>query len=139
MRLTLSIPSFGIFFPAGRLHEVIDLARGAEAAGVDTVIVPDHVVMSENTGTYEWGPFPFPIDVPWLEPLTVFAAIAGATSRGRLDLGATLAGAHELAVAGATDVQLPMLAFVRRPEQLDTFFGELAERWAGMQAGKGAS
>jgi len=298
MRLTLSIPSFGPFFPAGRLHEVIDLARGAEAAGVDTVIVPDHVVMSENTGAYEWGPFPFPIEVPWLEPLTVLAAIAGATSRvrlatgiliaplrpaillaktaatldvlsrGRLDLGvgvgwqreefdaagiafderaqrlddtlaacrvlwrdspasfssetvrfekiwceprpvqpggvpvwfsgtlhrrnlerivrwgdgwipimnatradlsegalrladafakagrdagalkvrgslevrpgagqrpdlaATLAGAHELAAAGATDVQLPMLAFVRRPEQLDAFFAALGEQWA---------
>jgi len=48
MRLTLSIPSFGPFFPPGRLHEVIDLARRAEAAGVDTVIVPDHVVMGEQ-------------------------------------------------------------------------------------------
>jgi hypothetical protein len=30
------------------------------------VIIPDHVVMSEHTEAYEWGPFPFPIDVPWL-------------------------------------------------------------------------
>jgi hypothetical protein len=37
VRLTLSIPSFGPFFPPGRLHEVIELARRAEAAGVDTV------------------------------------------------------------------------------------------------------
>jgi probable F420-dependent oxidoreductase len=298
VRLTLSIPSFGPFFPAGRLHEVIDLARRADVAGVDTVIVPDHVVMSEHTEKYEWGPFPFPIEVPWLEPLTVLAAIAGATtrvrlatgiliaplrpaivlakiaatldvlSRGRLELGvgvgwqreeydaagldfetrgqrlddtiaacrvlwrdspaafasehvsfekiwceprplqpggipvwfsgtllkrnverivrwgdgwipimtatradlaegakrladafasagrdpkqlkvrgsletkmgangrpdlaATLAGAHELAAAGATDVQLGMLAFVRKPEQQEAFFAELAERWA---------
>ncbi len=300
MRLTLSIPSFGPFFPPGRLHEVIDLARRAEAAGIDTVIVPDHVVMGEHTEAYGWGPFPFPTSVPWLEPLTVLAAIAGATSRvrlaigilivplrpaivlakaaatldvlsqGRLDLGvgvgwqreeflaagldfdsraqrlddtiaacralwrespasfssetvsfekiwceprpvqlggipiwfsgtlharnvsrivrwgdgwipimtatrgdladgarrladafaragrdastlrvrgslearmgangrpdlaATLAGAHELAAAGATDVQLGLLAFVRRPEQLDAFFGELRERWAAV-------
>jgi probable F420-dependent oxidoreductase len=91
MRLTLSIPSFGPFFPPGRLHEVIDLARRAEAAGVDTVIVPDHVVMSEHTEAYEWGPFPFPIEVPWLEPLTVLAAIAGATSRVRLATGILIA------------------------------------------------
>src|SRR5258705_13063856 len=87
MRLTLSIPSFGPFFPAGRLHEVVDLARRADAAGVDTVIVPDHVVMSEHTEAYEWGPFPFPIEVPWLEPLTVLAATAGATARLRLPTG----------------------------------------------------
>jgi alkanesulfonate monooxygenase SsuD/methylene tetrahydromethanopterin reductase-like flavin-dependent oxidoreductase (luciferase family) len=91
MRLVLSIPSFGPFFGPGRLHEVIELARGAEAAGVDTVIVPDHVVMSENTDAYAWGPFPFPIDVPWLEPMTVLAAIAGATSRLRLATGILIA------------------------------------------------
>ena len=71
MRLTLSIPSFGPFFPPGRMHEVIGLARMAEAAGVDSVIVPDHVVMGERTDRYEWGPFPFPVEAPWLEPLTV--------------------------------------------------------------------
>ncbi|MGH8311420.1 MAG: hypothetical protein ACRETX_16705 [Steroidobacteraceae bacterium] len=85
MRLTLSIPSFGPFFPPGRLHELIDLARRAEVAGVDTVIVPDHVVMSERVEAY---------------------------------------------AAGATDVQLGLLAFVRKPEQLEAFFGELRERRA---------
>jgi probable F420-dependent oxidoreductase len=105
VRLTLSIPSFGPFFPPGRLHEVIDCARRAEAAGVDTVIVPDHVVMSEHTEAYEWGPFPFPIEVPWLEPLTVLAAIAGATARVRLATGiliAPLRPAIVLAKAAAT-------------------------------------
>ena len=38
--------------------------------------------------------------------------------------------AHELAAAGATDAQLGLLAFVRKPEQLDAFFAELRERWA---------
>jgi hypothetical protein len=51
-------------------------------------------------------------------------------ANGRPDLAATLAGAHELAAAGATDVQLGMLAFVRKPEQQEAFFAELAERWA---------
>ena len=90
-RLTLSIPSFGPFFPPGRLHEIVDLARRAEAAGVDTVILPDHVVMGDRTDRYEWGPFPFPVDVPWLEPLTVLSAIAGATSTLRLATGILIA------------------------------------------------
>ncbi|MBW2536925.1 MAG: hypothetical protein JRI55_35900, partial [Deltaproteobacteria bacterium] len=36
--------------------------------------------------------------------------------------------------AGASDLQLPLLAFVRRPEQLGDWFAELAERWAGVRA-----
>jgi probable F420-dependent oxidoreductase len=110
MRLTLSIPSFGPFFPAGRLHEVIDLARAAEEAGVDTVIVPDHVVMSENTEAYAWGPFPFPIDVPWLEPLTVLAAIAGATSRVRLATGILIAPLRPAIVLAKTAATLDVLS-----------------------------
>ena len=110
MRLTLSIPSFGPFFPAGRLHEVIDCARRADAAGVDTVIVPDHVVMSEHTEKYEWGPFPFPIEVPWLEPLTVLAAIAGATSRVRLATGILIAPLRPAIVLAKTIATLDVLS-----------------------------
>lgn len=110
LRLTLSIPSFGPFFPVGRLHEVIDLARAAEEAGVDTVIVPDHVVMGENTDAYAWGPFPFPIDVPWLEPLTVLAAIAGATSRVRLATGILIAPLRPAIVLAKTAASLDVLS-----------------------------
>ena len=54
-------------------------------------------------------------------------------ANGRADLAATLAGVHELAAAGATDVQLGLLAFVRKPEQQDAFFAELKERWSAIQ------
>jgi len=110
MRLVLSIPSFGPFFGTGRLHEVIDLARAAEAAGVDTVIVPDHVVMGENTEAYAWGPFPFPIDVPWLEPMTVLAAIAGATSTLRLATGILIAPLRPAIVLAKTAATLDVLS-----------------------------
>jgi probable F420-dependent oxidoreductase len=110
IRLTLSIPSFGPFFPLGRLHEVVDTARRAEAAGVDIVIVPDHVVMSEHVENYEWGPFPFPIEVPWLEPLTVLAAIAGATSRVRLATGILIAPLRPAIVLAKTAATLDVLS-----------------------------
>lgn len=110
MRLTLGIPSFGPFFPAGRLHEVVDLARRAEAAGVDTVSVPDHVVMGEHTEAYPWGPFPFPVDVPWLEPLTVLAAIAGATRRVRLATGILIAPLRPAIVLAKTAATLDVLS-----------------------------
>jgi len=110
VRLTLSIPSFGPFFPPGRLHEIVDCARRAEASGVDTVIVPDHVVMSEHTEAYEWGPFPFPIEVPWLEPLTVLAAIAGATSRVRLATGILIAALRPAIVLAKSVATLDVLS-----------------------------
>jgi probable F420-dependent oxidoreductase len=110
MRLTLSIPSFGPFFPKGRMHEVVELARGAEAAGVDTLIVPDHVVMGERTDRYEWGPFPFPVEAPWLEPLTVLAAIAGATRRVRLATGILVAPLRPAVLLAKTAATLDVLS-----------------------------
>ena len=109
-RLTLSIPSFGPFFPPDRLHEVVDLARRAEEAGVDTLIVPDHVVMGDRTDRYSWGPFPFAIDVPWLEPLTLLAAIAGATTRVRLATGILIAPLRPAAVLAKTVATLDVLS-----------------------------
>jgi alkanesulfonate monooxygenase SsuD/methylene tetrahydromethanopterin reductase-like flavin-dependent oxidoreductase (luciferase family) len=53
----------------------------------------------------------------------------------RPDLGATLGGAHELARRGATDVQLPMLAFVRTPDALRDWFDELSTRWREVTRG----
>jgi hypothetical protein len=47
----------------------------------------------------------------------------------RPHLARTLAGAHELATCGATEVQLPLLAFVRTPEHLPAFFDELRAAW----------
>lgn len=109
-RLTLSIPSFGPFFPPGRLHEVVALAQRAEAAGVDSVIVPDHVVMGERTDRYAWGPFPFPIETPWLEPLSVLAAIAGATERLRLATGILIAPLRPAPVLAKTVATLDVLS-----------------------------
>ena len=110
MRLTLSIPTFGPFYPRGRMHEVLELARGAEAAGVDSLIVPDHVVMGERTDRYEWGPFPFPVEAPWLEPLTVLAAIAAVTRRVRLATGILVAPLRPAALLAKTAATLDVLS-----------------------------
>ncbi len=84
LSFTVNLPSFGPFFPKGELHRVVDLARMAEASGIDSVNLPDHVVMGPNTHSYRWGSFPFPEPgVPWLEPLTVIAAMSAVTSRLR--------------------------------------------------------
>jgi probable F420-dependent oxidoreductase len=106
----LAIPSYGSFFPRDRLHEVVALATMAEEAGVDTVVVPDHVVMSDRTDRYRWGRFPLPVDAPWLEPLTVLAAIAGATERVRLATGILIAPLRPAALLAKTAATLDVLS-----------------------------
>jgi probable F420-dependent oxidoreductase len=87
-KTTLSLTIAGLhrwFGPDPRVY--VDVARAAEDAGVDQVVLADHVVMGARTDRYPYGEFPFPPDDPWIEPLTTLAAIAGATSRVRLGTG----------------------------------------------------
>ncbi len=53
---------------------------------------------------------------------------------GRPDLEKTLLGARDLGVRGATEVQLQMLAFVRKPAGISVFFEELRETWGAVKA-----
>ncbi|WP_214412808.1 TIGR03619 family F420-dependent LLM class oxidoreductase [Sphaerisporangium fuscum] len=103
--LSVTLPNFGGLLPRGEWRRYLDLARMAEDEGVERVVVVDHVVMGRNTHAYPWGRFPGTPEEPWLEPLTVLSAVAGATSRLRLATGvliAPLRGAALLAKTAAT-------------------------------------
>jgi probable F420-dependent oxidoreductase len=89
--LTLGLPNFGAFLAPNEWHTFIDLARAAEDAGVDRVVLVDHVVMGPNTDAYSWGRFPTPPGAPWLEPMTLLAAMASVTSTVRLATGILIA------------------------------------------------
>jgi probable F420-dependent oxidoreductase len=89
--LTVGLPNFGAFYARDGWHRFIDLAGAADAAGVDRIVVVDHVVMGPNTDAYNWGKFPTPPDAPWLEPMTVLAAVAAVTTRVRLATGILIA------------------------------------------------
>ena len=86
--LRISLGVFGLerLF-GGDPRAMIEVAQQAEAAGVDQINFTDHVVMSARTDRYPFGKFPLPPEYPWFEPLTMLAAIAGATSRIRLATG----------------------------------------------------
>jgi alkanesulfonate monooxygenase SsuD/methylene tetrahydromethanopterin reductase-like flavin-dependent oxidoreductase (luciferase family) len=82
--LSVGLANFGATYAPGEWKQFIDLARAAEDAGIDRIVVVDHVVMGPHTENYVWGKFPVPPDAPWLERLTVLASVAAVTTRLRL-------------------------------------------------------
>ncbi|HTK16692.1 MAG TPA: TIGR03619 family F420-dependent LLM class oxidoreductase [Acidimicrobiia bacterium] len=89
--LTIGLANYGSLFPADEWYRFVDLARAADDAGVDRIVVVDHVVMGPHTENYAWGTFPVPPEAPWYEPLIVLAAVASATTRVRLATGILIA------------------------------------------------
>ena len=72
---------------AGDIRQVIDFVHEADEAGLDQVVVSDHVVMGERSDRYPYGAFPVAPDYPWFEPMTTLAAMASVTRRVRLAIG----------------------------------------------------
>ncbi|TVT44554.1 TIGR03619 family F420-dependent LLM class oxidoreductase [Amycolatopsis rhizosphaerae] len=89
---------------------MIAAAETAEAAGVDRLVVVDHVVMGPDTDAYSWGSFPTEPDSPWLEPLTTLAVLAGRTRRIRLATGVVVAALRGAAVLAKTAATLDLLS-----------------------------
>lgn len=92
--LTVGLPSFGDLLAPDRLCEVVDMAVAVEQAGLDGVVVPEHVVMGPNTADYPWGDFPVPPEAPWLDALTVLTTVAARTERIRLQTGILIPAAR---------------------------------------------
>ncbi|WP_406297363.1 TIGR03619 family F420-dependent LLM class oxidoreductase [Embleya sp. NBC_00888] len=104
VQLSIGLPNFGTW-PADDWRGFVDVGRAADDAGIDRIVLVDHVVMGPNTQNYTWGRFPTPPEAAWPEPLTLLAAIAAVTSNVRLATGilvAPLRGATLLAKTAAT-------------------------------------
>ena len=83
------LPCYG---PFATRESLIRVAREAEACGLESVFVSDHVVLPfEATSAYEGsrsGAFPIPPTAAFLEPLTALAVVAAVTER--VSLGTTV-------------------------------------------------
>lgn len=108
--ISVSLLNFSTTAPGRAWSALIDQARVADAAGVDRLIVVDHVVMGEHIEAYDGGPFPTPPGGDWLEPLTTLSVIAGATSRIRLSTGILIAALRPPAVLAKTAATLDVLS-----------------------------
>jgi len=92
------------------LAAVVDVARAADEAGIDHVVMPDHLAMGTRTDRYPFGKFPYPPDEPWLEPLSVLAAMASATERVRLATGLLIAPLRSPLVVARTVATIDVLS-----------------------------
>lgn len=107
--LTLGLPSFGRA-PGGDWRGLLDLARMADDAGIDRVVVTDHVVNGPHVDDYPWGRFPVGPDADWLEPLTTLTAVAAVTGRVRLATGIVIASLRPAALLAKTVATLDVLS-----------------------------
>jgi len=117
LQLALGLPSFTAQAPAS-WDFVLDQARLLDEAGVDRLLVSDHVVFGERLEEYgrpeiggqAGGRQPTGPDGHWLEPLTTLAVVAGATSRIRLRTNVLLAALRRPVVLAKSAATLDVLS-----------------------------
>jgi probable F420-dependent oxidoreductase len=97
---------------------MVSEARVLDAAGVDRLVVSDHVVFGEKLDEYSrselggqaGGRQPTGPDGSWLEPLTTLAVLAGLTTQIRLGTSILLAGLRRPVVLAKTASTLDVLS-----------------------------
>jgi alkanesulfonate monooxygenase SsuD/methylene tetrahydromethanopterin reductase-like flavin-dependent oxidoreductase (luciferase family) len=97
-QLSAALVSYAAEEPGG-WTAMLDTARLYDRAGIDRLVISDHVVFGEQldaygnpaTGGTRGGKQPTGPDGHWLEPLTTLSVIAGSTERVRLSTGIILA------------------------------------------------
>ena len=117
IQLSTGVPSFAAEDP-GSWHHLFDAARVADQAGVDRLVVSDHVVMGEHLEEYgrpeiggqAGGKQPTGPDGPWLEPLTTLSVLAGMTTRIRLGTNILVAALRRPTVLAKTLATLDVLS-----------------------------
>ena len=108
-QVSIQIPTFAQDDP-GSWQFLLDRARAADAAGIDRVVVSDHVAYGEDLEAYgdpknggsAGGKQPTDADGQWLEPLTFLTAIGAQTERIRLGTNILLAALRRPVVLAKT-------------------------------------
>ncbi len=118
MKPELSIQIPNLAASAQSWQPTLDLARAADAAGVDRVVVSDHILLGESLEAYAdpslggtvGGAQPTGPDGHWLEPLTLLTAVAAQTRRVRLGTAVLLAALRPAAVLAKQTATLDVLS-----------------------------
>lgn len=115
--LSIQLMNFSAEDPGG-WQPLLDQARAADVAGIDRLVVSDHLIMGENLEAYarpeiggtEGGVQPTGPDGHWLEPLTLLSVIAGFTSHCRLLTGILIASLRRPVVLAKSTATLDVLS-----------------------------
>lgn len=155
--LSLNVPNFGPLLAGDDYGQFVRFCVAADRAGIDRIMVTDHVVMGSDTSGYTWSAFPTEPDATWLEPLTMLALLAGRTERVRLGTGIVIAALRGGAVLAKTAATLDLISggrldlgvgtgwqareyeaagldFAKRGPLLDDTLAALRALWAGAPA-----
>ena len=97
-QLSMSLRTFAAENPGGWQH-LLELARAADEAGLDRLVLPDHVVFGEDLEAYgdpakggaRGGRQPTGPDGHWLDPLATIAHLTAVTARVRFGTSILLA------------------------------------------------
>jgi probable F420-dependent oxidoreductase len=117
LQLSMPLPSFTAEAPES-WDFVLDHARLLDEAGVDRLLVSDHVVFGERLEEYgrpeiggqAGGRQPTGPDGHWLEPMMTLAVVAGATTRIRLRTNILLAALRRPVVLAKEAATLDVLS-----------------------------
>jgi probable F420-dependent oxidoreductase len=107
--LSITVSGLGSLY-GDDLAALSDLGRIADATGIDQLVIPDHVVMGPHLENYPYGRFPLPLEEPWPEPLTLLAALAGASTRVRLGTGVLITPLRPAVLLAKTLATLDVLS-----------------------------
>lgn len=115
--LSMTLPTYTAE-DSGDWTPVIDLAIAADRAGVDRVVVSEHVVFGEQLDAYgdpriggrRDGRQPTGPDGPWLDPLVTLSYVAAVTQRVRLCTAVLLAALRRPVVLAKTAATLDVLS-----------------------------
>src|ERR1700729_3941185 len=107
--LSIALPTFAMA-DTGDWSGVIDLAVAADRAGIDRVVVSEHVVFGEHPEAYadpraggrRGGKQPTGPDGPWLDPLVTLSYLAALTERVRLGTAILIAALRRPVVLAKT-------------------------------------
>ena len=116
-QLSIGLMSFAAEDP-GSWETVLEQGRAADEAGIDRVVVSDHVVYGENleeygkpsSGGVSGGKQPTGPDGHWLEPLTFLSVLCGRTSQVRLGTNILQAALRRPAVLAKSLATLDVLS-----------------------------
>jgi probable F420-dependent oxidoreductase len=115
--LSIALPTFAVA-DTGDWSSAVDLAIAADRAGVDRVVVSEHVVFGEHldayadprVGGHRGGKQPTGPDGPWLDPLVTLSYLAALTERVRLGTAILLAALRRPVVLAKTAATLDVLS-----------------------------